>query len=450
MSLCNRPSCDPLHTASASARAFTRTRLRNFNHNINKLTDILCGNSPDHLKISPITVPLILTRWRPKIEAFEAIHFSGFCSLAMNHRLEEFPEVFDNQQVLEDTSSSVDCLTPLFWSAGVVVHPSFASKTKRFINEMNLQGNVHLWPLSFFFWSEASLVRNMKHYELFSRGQLYAGIQLNVFKKPFDGLCMTSFEMFNPHVCSFQQLPWMVNLSGIPIWSQSGGGKENIGGFDITNTHNPAVKQKKSVLLVSYCAPTALTGSLVLKMMFSHVVRFFWPVQHFNEMVYVLPMTSHRESLTSSISRVIKEEQLRAWKKAGVIWEGKKVSDISCMPSLPLLGIRSHVWCVARKEHCYAAVLCTKSYRIDTAFASDAVLESVQGATSVIPRLVTEAKYHSWVVVVGCAGEYATVQRFIDDHLMHIKIEEKDEQREYSISVSDDAEHVRLQYSHSK
>jgi hypothetical protein len=40
-------------------------------------------------------------------------------------------------------------LTPFIWSAGLVAHPDFASRTKSYLKLKKMEHNVHLWPLQF-------------------------------------------------------------------------------------------------------------------------------------------------------------------------------------------------------------------------------------------------------------------------------------------------------------
>lgn len=48
-------------------------------------------------------------------------------------------------------------------------------------------------------------------------------------------------------------------------------------GFSLTNTHNPACSQCGSLLVVTYLAPKALTGSSLTSSMFGWKVKMFWP-----------------------------------------------------------------------------------------------------------------------------------------------------------------------------
>jgi hypothetical protein len=82
---------------------------------------------------------------------------------------------------------------------------------------------------------------------------VYVGVTLNVFKRR-GGLLLTSFEHFNLGACSFQQMPWMANIDGVGVWTQSGAGGESLVGFGMANTHNPAVSQQDGLLVAAYSA----------------------------------------------------------------------------------------------------------------------------------------------------------------------------------------------------
>ena len=53
-------------------------------------------------------------------------------------------------------------------------------------------------------------------------GQNYTDIRLNIFKTPNMKVVLSSFEEFNVNLRSFQQNPWMANIAGAPLWTQSG------------------------------------------------------------------------------------------------------------------------------------------------------------------------------------------------------------------------------------
>lgn len=104
-------------------------------------------------------------------------------------------------------------LTPFHWSAGLVLHPQFTVATSRYQRLKKMEGNKHLWALSYLYAGQLEALT--ASFDLFSRGQQYCDVELNVYKRSQHGLCLSSFERFNPHVSGFQQLPWMANVMGL-------------------------------------------------------------------------------------------------------------------------------------------------------------------------------------------------------------------------------------------
>lgn len=184
-------------------------------------------------------------------------------------------------------------VTPFYWSAGLVLHPQFARDTKQYQNMKQMHHNKHLWPVAWIPTGMMSSLSNSLH--ILTRGQVYCDINLNIYKKSSYGLCLTSFEHFNPHFAGFQQLPWIANLCGIGacdhllfsfsliycirlgVWTQTGCNSK-IAGFAITNTHNPCCQQRGSLLLVSYVAPHDLVASMsVIGNLLDYRATLFWP-----------------------------------------------------------------------------------------------------------------------------------------------------------------------------
>jgi len=198
-------------------------------------------------------------KYAPPAEAFEAFSQQGFRQIECNPSLADMHAYF-KQYIPPKSLSGVseggsidrtvlqDEMLPFFWSAGLLVHPHYASQTKEYVARLNLGRNVHLWPLA---WLSGGVTRYLSNsLESWAAGQCYIDIKLNIYKD--HRLVLSSFEKFNGGTIGYQQMPWMINLDGVGIWSQSGKGSENIGGFDVTNTHTPVVSQKHHVLVVAF------------------------------------------------------------------------------------------------------------------------------------------------------------------------------------------------------
>lgn len=84
----------------------------------------------------------------------------------------------------------------------------------------------------------------MESYEYYSEGQNYTGVILNGYKSPTGKIVLSSFEMYNVGLQSYQQIPWMGNIAGLPIWAQSGGGS--------INAFSPGIKQEGPLLVCAY------------------------------------------------------------------------------------------------------------------------------------------------------------------------------------------------------
>jgi hypothetical protein len=262
----------------------------------------MAGRNIDKLNTSTLGDYLLVTKWRPKAEAFEALYFEGFKEkLSFSHKLDDLELLYNQSIFPKDTARRyskeldeplgeyVDEFTPLFWSAGLIVHPYLAPHTRRYQRNFYLSSNRHLWPCSFFFYSDTNFLSSMESYDHFSKGQAYTGIELNVYKKIAHGLVVTSFSLFSAHVCGYQQLPWMVNLAGLPVWSQSASANDSIASFGITNTHNPAVQQAEDMLLVTYLTPSIFTNTFnfIIRSLFTTKVRMFFPIDLVDRVVVI-------------------------------------------------------------------------------------------------------------------------------------------------------------------
>ncbi len=261
-------------------------------------------------------------------------------------------------------------LTPFYWSAGLITHPDFIQETRQYIDKKNMHKNIHLGILSNF--SAWFLKRMMGVYVTLSSGQTYADVEMVVYKRPSKGLCLASFQNFNPHRCSFSEQPWMANISGVGIWSQSGSGSESFLSFDITNTHNPLIRQVGSLMVASYVAyvdhlfyfsmfnkikhyyyyfrPSSLSSTLILGTLLKTSVRFFWPLPCFNEKV---AFESKRDNGHDNPHFTV-------------------ISDFSLMRNqLKSLDNKSKVWMAGRINESYIGVYCTQDTHMDYSDSKD-------------------------------------------------------------------------------
>jgi hypothetical protein len=281
---------------------------------------------------------LASTSWEPKLEAFQALHASGDMFGQGNHNLDVLLILYEKHA--SKLGLTRDKLVPMFWSAGLIFHPKIIQLSAMFakshnLTNLNKEFKMFSEPVRGVFVSKSILADASQVFKHFAQGQVYTGIKLKVYKQPKHGLVMTSFQQFNPHYCGYQQLPWMVNVDGVPVYSQSGNGSVSLQVFvrtlqkyytvfqeSSTNTHNPAVTQDNDILLVSYLTHN-LSGAhinMVWSLIFRSVrkrlstdVHFFWPAKYFDEsmeVIYEHEHTNDIEQLQAQVHEVpIKEEE---------------------------------------------------------------------------------------------------------------------------------------------
>lgn len=362
---------------SASNRAFKRTRLHAFGHNVNQLTLLITGKSPDSVHPSQLSDFLLTTKWRPSDKTIERFEFSGFIQVKMNHTIKDIK----NTYVIEADVNPIE-LMPFYWSAGLITHPDYIGSTKQYQSKKKQKHNMMLWPLRF-----TGVESILNHYTHFSCGQCYLGNILNVYK---DGnVCLSSFECFNDRCMNFQQLPWCLNFNSIPVWSQAGVGGESVAKFDVINTHSPCIKQVNNVLVLSYMTPASLR-TVVMSRLFDHKVRFFWPSSYFDE-----------EKCTTKAKKIRSVFNTRGNNK--MRWDKGS-------------------WWIARSGVYYVGISCTQETYVSVTATADTMSQRKKDEIEYsIPRKVCKELNHSWIVLLGNTKDYATIEDFIDRKCKSVK-----------------------------
>jgi hypothetical protein len=282
-------------------------------------------------------------------------------------------------------------LAPLYWSAGLITHPEFVPDTKAYMKDKKLNNNKHLAALKYL--GPSTLRRVLANYATLAEGQVYCGVTLHVYKRPASELLLTSFQDFNAHRASFQQLPWIANVSGVGVWSQSGGGEAFLS-FGIFNTHNPLIRQKGSVLIASHAAPSSLTSRMIMGSLFSYSVRVFWP---------------HN----------LMDESCTFAGGGGVCGVDANACVEQTTVAMDLAVKTPGVWTAGRRGDAYVGVYCSQKTKMDHRSSKDATYVVRASPTEEevkhdVPRRVCEQYRNSWVVVVGTVGEYTTLQDFVN------------------------------------
>ena len=300
------------------------------------------GVSPDErYKPNYLTGVLTTTTWIPTDNLFDVLHASGSIAVKdiVSHSTEDIDTYIYKRLLSEDRYGHIheSDIVPFYWSAGLLLHPKFVSRSIQYMEDMHILDHpdliVHqLLAAAFrrglqvedlenalkgtageFFSKHPNLLKvlavevyvpirlileplwlindsetfNSKvidmceritdHLSHWTRGQVYTGIHMNIYKLPQYGLLLSSLESFNVNHASFQQSSWMCNLHGLPIFTRSGPGRTLFNTQQCANFNTPECRQKGDILLVSY-----VTNNAHFKVEEPGPVKIhlFWPYHH--------------------------------------------------------------------------------------------------------------------------------------------------------------------------
>ncbi len=356
-------------TFTASARSFPRTRLQPFGHNVSILVSLVSGNAKLSNGASKLGDFLLTSKWVPSAKTFENFSFQGFVGqLPLNpSSVEDIKAQYDDPSV-----SEMDRI-PLYWSAGLVTHKSFILDTQRYVKKKLHNENKTLRYLNY--PMVQTLLKMNSH---FSSGQVYFGMRLNLYKK--GGIVLSSFDRFNDRNANFQQLPWMLNLDGIPFWSQTGYGEDNVGKWSLIHTHSPCITQRENILVAAYTVPSDLKSYISW---FTTDARFFFPR---------CPLLDE-EDIPDPVEKKSKSWMNILGSKKRVCWS-------------------KGVWWCGAKRGSYVGVLCTEETKLHRKESKDAMFNPSKHEQVLIPQRVCKALNHSWIVVTGTKEEFANLRAF--------------------------------------
>jgi hypothetical protein len=287
---------------------------------------------------------------------------------------------------------------------------------------------------------------------------------------------LSSFENFGGGVCGFQQQPWMANIDGVGVWSQSGEKSQGLAGFDMGNTHQPWISQKGSVLTALYLTPSALKSSLA-SCIFSYHVRMFWPPNCcFDEEIWqvkdhkyvsiseisaddVLLSFESSQSMASPPESVhSKDSSEEVENKSSSNYLSDTVID-EIFSSPPVSGnneaIEACRWWIGRRNNVYIGVYCTQPTTVESADTEGSCYQETDSSpTLTYRRRLCKSIYNSWVCVVGVVSDYPTIKDFarrclrisITDHYQPkpsmLSFSKKKEK--YKVLVSDHSDKLQI------
>ena len=393
---------------SASTRSPHRLIQRTYGHTLGQLVRLMVNEDSWETTYEPnyLSSFLATTSWLPEATAFsEALMKRGVVAYKMlcTYNEAELERIF-NCEYLSQAE-----VTPMLWSAAGMYQPMLRDRSMTYIDQYGLSTHSHITTFGqLTTMSKLGITSLFINEDHFVRGQSCLGTKLNVFK--MRGLVLSSLDMFNPHYCGFEQLPWIANICGIPVYSRSGS-RDSHHGKLIANTHNPAVVQKGSLLVAAYVRPPALKPGF-LRCSLSPVVYLLWPTALFD---------NH--------------------------WTLSYGSETPI--SHGLLSVKPHTaqsqltWMIGRKGESFIACLLTRQWKWGPCtYDQDTFRLSPSSDEIRLDCIYSDYKKVSVICVVGSSQDFATVDKFIQNRLNKIEviesvIDNKTPTEEYTVSIRD-------------
>ena len=230
----------------ASGRCYTRCKLSTKDNNCNKLLYLLTGLCKEK-NISPAGAFFATTSFQPENDYIKNYHNKYEKIYRISHNDNEFKKLYKNLSQVDRTIFQ--------WSAGNYFNSENIDDTIKLFNDYNLWGHAHfkldpyetilrMVPTPLFVSTSNTLSD-------FTEGSPLCDIKYHIYNNMYYSL--TSIENYNKGRLGAQQFPWVANVGGIPVFTQSG----RISTFGdlpeaIGNSHLPFIKQQKNIIMVMY------------------------------------------------------------------------------------------------------------------------------------------------------------------------------------------------------
>jgi hypothetical protein len=262
-------------TFCASGRTYQRYKVSSEKNNFNKLVHLLSGaNSED--TISPVAVFLTTSTYLPATyvssaftKAYDITH--TLCNV-------NFDKVY--------SKLSGDDKTLFQWSAGNYFN-EYVDDSVRLMDKYNLAGHSHFkiepYDTILKLFPTSVLKSSVNTFKAFTDCSDLTNIKYHIYNNGTYSLM--SLENYNRGKMGAQQAPWIANVGGSSVFTQSGK-ISSVGSLKETNanSHMPCINQEKNVLLMMY-QPYDLLKTYASSANLDLNVYLYTPSQSFDEIV---------------------------------------------------------------------------------------------------------------------------------------------------------------------
>jgi len=230
----------------ASGRCYSRCKLSTVDNNCNKLLYLLTGLCKEK-NISPAGAFFATTSFEPTDDYIKNYHTKYDKVYKISHSDDEFKKIYKNLSQIDRTIFQ--------WSAGNYFNSENIDDTIKLINDYNLWGHAHFkldpYETILKIIPKPLVVSTSKTFSDFTGGSPLCDIKYHIYNHNYYSL--TSIDNYNRGKLGAQQFPWVANVGGIPVFTQSG----RISTFGdlpeaIGNSHLPCIKQQENVIMIMY------------------------------------------------------------------------------------------------------------------------------------------------------------------------------------------------------
>lgn len=233
-------------TFCASTRTYERYKISSLSNNHNKLIHLLSGNNQENT-ISPVGVFMVTSTFVPNID------YSKFTKkYNVTYNIGTLKAGMDFDKVYSKLSR--DDKTLFQWSAGNYFNEHI-DDTLDLMDKYNLDAHSHFksepYTTILNLFPKSVLKSTSSTLKAFTDCSDLTNINYNIYNH--GNYSLTCLENYNRGKLGAQQLPFIINLDGTPIFTQSGK-VSSVGNLDEANgnSHLPYVKQEKNIALVMY------------------------------------------------------------------------------------------------------------------------------------------------------------------------------------------------------
>lgn len=280
---------------SPSGRAYARHRVKTRGLHLNLFIDFLLSGKNIEIPINApemaLRTALSTTTYRPSINVFT---YERSDTTPLNTYMRLSSSFDDIVQFMEKQNAPIDTLISILWNYGAYIPQSYTlvKKVVIFMDRYNLWDHPHFKVLKPFRKGLGCCFQKTIHSltccgigKDFLRGALLTNALICVHKE--GDVVMSSLVGYNTGLPSFQQWPFAINLSGVPIWCAYGSigsagmsclGNPEAGKELSTARLFPNIQQTSNQLVATYTSSSFWLKSTTLFLR----PKMHWPVEMFD------------------------------------------------------------------------------------------------------------------------------------------------------------------------